>query len=106
MIFLHLGLLALGIIAGMAGCDLLHHRGIGTWPMTLVVMALVVATGLTTSAELAAFSLGTGIGVVALFLIGSVRQVRRVRRGDVKRQERGSREDREVEEDRQRPDGD
>lgn len=80
MTFVHLGLLALGIVAAVAAGDLLGHRGIGRWPVALAALSLVVIGGWTYSAPVSAFALGAAIGVAVGFGAEQVRSFTRTRR--------------------------
>lgn len=82
MAFLHLIVLALGVVLCVVAADLLRHRGIGTWPIGVIVLALILVTGWTYSAWLAALTLGLGLGygvVAGLDLVRSVMRGRRER---------------------------
>lgn len=83
MTFQHLIVLALGVVLCVVMADLLRHRDRGTWPIGVLVLALVLLTGWTYSAWLAALTLGLGLGygvVAGLDLVRSVMRGRRERR--------------------------
>lgn len=61
MTLLQAVLLVAGAIAALVGNDMLGHRGVGRWPLGLVVIALIVASGAFISAELLAFTLGAAV---------------------------------------------
>lgn len=79
MTFLHLALVALGVLAAVAASDLLGHRGIGRWPVVVAALALVIAGGWSYSASLSAFALGTAIGACLLFGVERARDLLRTR---------------------------
>ena len=70
MTFLHLLVLALGIVAALVLADLLGHRGVGPWPLGLAALVLAVGAGILYSPWLAAFSLGLALGA-ALVMVAS-----------------------------------
>lgn len=80
MTFLHLALVVVGVLAALAASDLLHHRGIGRWPVGLASIALVLAGGFAYSASVSALALGSAIGCCALFGVDRVRELARTRR--------------------------
>lgn len=61
MIFAHLALLVVGIVAGFVASDVLMHRGLPSWPLLLVVLVLVGVSGWLYSAPLLAFTLGLAL---------------------------------------------
>lgn len=62
MTFLHLLVLALGVLAAIAASDLLGHREVGPWPIGLLALALVPLAGWLYSPWIAALSLGLALG--------------------------------------------
>lgn len=80
MIFVHLGLVAVGALAGVVGGDLLGHRGIGRWPLAVATLVLMVVSGYLYNAELLAFTLGLGIAAAAMTVLTGVRELSTRRR--------------------------
>lgn len=70
MTFLHLLVLALGIVAALVLTDLLGHRGVGAWPVGLGALVLALGAGVLYSPWLAALSLGLAVGA-AISLVHS-----------------------------------
>lgn len=68
MTFLHLLVLALGLLAAIAGSDLLSHRGVGPWPIGLVALLLVPIAGWFYSPWIAALALGLALGTGILLV--------------------------------------
>jgi membrane protein implicated in regulation of membrane protease activity len=66
--FLHLLVLALGIVAALVVADLLGHRGVGPWPVGLAALALALGAGLLYSPWLAALSLGLALGAAVVIV--------------------------------------
>lgn len=80
MTFLHLLVLALGIVAAVALADVLSHRGIGPWPIGLGVLVLVPIAGWLYSSWLAALALGLAVGISAVLVVSWTRTFVRHRR--------------------------
>lgn len=75
MTFLHLLVLALGVVAALVLADLLGHRGIRPWPLGLAALALAVGAGILYSPWLAALSLGLALGAAVVTVASWTRTV-------------------------------
>lgn len=75
MTFLHLLVLALGVLAALVASDLLGHRGIGPWPVGLAALLLFPVAGWFYSPWLAALALGLGLGASAVITLSWTRTV-------------------------------
>jgi len=73
--FLHLLVLALGVVAAVVLADLLGHRGVGPWPIGLAALALAIGAGILYSPWLAAASLGLALGAAVVILASWTRSV-------------------------------
>lgn len=73
MTFLHLLVLALGVLTAIAAADVLGHRGVGPWPIGLIALALVPVAGWFYSPWLAAFSLGLALGASVVMIMSWTR---------------------------------
>ena len=78
--FLHLLAVLVGIVATVVAADLLRHANVGTWPIGVVILVLILVTGWTYSAWLAALTLGLATGFAAIAGLDLVRSVARGRR--------------------------
>lgn len=63
MTFLHLLVLAVGVLVALASADLLSHADVGPWPVGVVVLLLVPLSGWLYSAWLLAFTVGAALGI-------------------------------------------
>ncbi|MGQ4509911.1 hypothetical protein ACUH9X_04145 [Dermabacteraceae bacterium P13147] len=61
-------LLASGVVAAIAGHDLLRHRDLPQWPLPTVVLLLIPLSGYLYSANLLSFTLGASIGTCSVTL--------------------------------------
>lgn len=75
MTFLHLLVLALGVLTALVASDLLGHRGIGPWPVGLAALLLFPVAGWFYSPWLAALALGLGLGASAVITLSWTRTV-------------------------------
>ncbi|MFC7463342.1 hypothetical protein [Brachybacterium sp. GCM10030252] len=98
MTFLHLLTLALGVLAAVAGADLLGRKSIGPWPIGLLALALVPVAGWLYSAWLAALTLGLALGAGVVMIASWTRTFvdRRRSRREMSRQQADAR-DRQLE---------
>lgn len=85
MTFLHLLVLALGIVAAIALSDLLGHRGVGAWPIGLGALTLALGAGLLYSPWFAALSLGLALGAAISMMASWTRDI--VRRRHARREQ-------------------
>ena len=70
MTFLHLLVLAVGVLVAIVAADLLSHAGIGPWPVGVVTILLIPLAGWLYSAWLLAFTVGAALGT-SIVLVGS-----------------------------------
>lgn len=81
--FLHAVLLGSGLLLGLAASDILTHRNIGSWPLGLAIIGLIVVTAVLRSGELMALTLGSGVafcGVVLFRWSQELSEARRIQR--------------------------
>lgn len=79
MTFLHLLVLALGVVAAIVLSDLLGHQGVGAWPLGLGALVLALGAGLLYSPWLAALSLGLALGAGIAMVASWTRDILRRR---------------------------
>lgn len=70
MTFLHLLVLAVGVLVALVAADLLSHADIGPWPVGVVTVLLIPLAGWLYSAWLLAFTVGAALGISTV-LVGS-----------------------------------
>lgn len=80
MTFLHLLVLLIGVAVTVVAADLLRHANIGTWPIGIVILLLILATAWTANAWLASLTLGLALGFGVIAGLDLVRSVTRGRR--------------------------
>ncbi|APX34297.1 hypothetical protein BH708_18065 [Brachybacterium sp. P6-10-X1] len=93
MTFLHLLVLAMGVLVAVVAADLLSHADIGPWPVGVVTVLLIPLAGWLYSAWLLAFTVGAALGV-SIVLVGSWRRTflrRRHARREMGRRRRAAR---------------
>jgi MFS family permease len=87
VIWVDVAIVVVGAVAAVAVSDVLGHRGLPTWPVGLIALAVFIVAGLTYSAWLAAAALGIGCGALIVSARVFVQTVfeRRRRQSDSRR---------------------